>query len=443
MPFQLATFPRGVRSATFAVASFLCAAAAAEDPSARLEALAAQNARLEAQLEEQRKLVEQLAAQLAEMRGATQRHDRVLEELQSASDAPSARSGGGGHAAVRITGEAGLAFFKTGSAGQFPNSEFRVDDAKVAIEAQVWKNAFAFAEFNLLLRENNDEAFHLGELYVDFESVLGGRAVNLRAGRLNVPFGEEYQVRGVLTNPLISHSVSDIWGVDEGVEVYGEVGKFSYVAAVQNGGHSLLRDHSWDKSLAARVGYDPNRWLHLSASAMRTGQLSTSGDALSEVWFSNGFFRALGASGTTKEFSANLYELDAKARWRSGHLAVAAGWVRFDDDDVTADHTRRMNYQSVEWMQRVGERLYGVVRYSGIEAPRGYPLAGFGNAGAFFYNPGAPWTERLRRVSAGFGYRLGPPLVLKFEYSVERGRTVAGADRDDQDFLAAEVGFKF
>ena len=104
-----------------------------------------------------------------------------------------------------------------------------------------------------------------------------------------VPFGEEYLSRYAIDNPLISHSLSDLWGVDEGVELYGKVGPVRYTMAVQNGGIPDTLDYNDDKSVAGRLEYDPARWLHLSASGMRTGDLQVSGDQLSAMWFGNGF----------------------------------------------------------------------------------------------------------------------------------------------------------
>ena len=52
-------------------------------------------------------------------------------------------------------------------------------------------------------------------------------------------------------------------------------------------------------------------------------------------------------------------------------------------------------------------------------------------------------TEELRRVSLGFGYRFGPPLVLKLEYSWESGRMINGAPRDHENFLGGQIGLKF
>jgi hypothetical protein len=62
--------------------------------------------------------------------------------------------------------------------------------------------------------------------------------------------------------------------------------------------------------------------------------------------------------------------------------------------------------------------------------------------GAFFFRPGA-LTEELRRMSVGLGYRFGPPLVLKAEYTWESGRMTTGVRRDHEDFLGTQLGVKF
>ncbi len=89
-----------------------------------------------------------------------------------------------------------------------------------------------------------------------------------------IPFGEEYMNRYAMENPLISHSLSDFWGIDQGVELYGKFGKFSYAAAVQNGGNGGVEDFDGDKSIAGRISFDPNQHWHFSVSGMRTGDLN-------------------------------------------------------------------------------------------------------------------------------------------------------------------------
>src|SRR5437660_1192004 len=159
----------------------------------------------------------------------------------------------------------------------FPKGDFRVDEAKLFVETPVFEDVYFYSEINLMRRESSDLTVQLGECYLDFENVskLWNREgwMNLRVGRLDIPFGEEYIYRDAIDNPLISHSLTDFWGVDEGVELYGTVAKVNYVLAVQNGGAQVARDFTADKSVTVRLGGDPTKWLHVSASAMRTGDL--------------------------------------------------------------------------------------------------------------------------------------------------------------------------
>src|SRR2546422_109393 len=233
---------------------------------------------------------------------------------------------------INISGEGGAAFFNSGSHGQFPNAEFRVDEAKLFVEAPIWKEVYFFSELNLATRESSDLEVLLGELYLDFENVSRlwnqDRMLNLRVGRMDIPFGEEYLTRDAIDNPLISHSLSDLWGVDAGIELYGKLGKFNYVVAVQNGGPSGGRDFDSDKSVAGRVTFDPSRWLHLSVSGMRTGELRLPDDYWSELWFGCGWFLPFGSTNVTK-FHADLVEGDVQIRLPHGQLKAFGGYVRY------------------------------------------------------------------------------------------------------------------
>ena len=123
---------------------------------------------------------------------------------------------------------------------------------------------------DLITPQAHDNALHLGELYLQFEKLIPhgdmDGLLNARVGQFYIPFGEEYQYRFASDDPLISHSLSDLWGYDPGIEVYGSWRKLSYVVAVQDGGISTLNAGTADKSVTARIGYDPTSWLHLSVS---------------------------------------------------------------------------------------------------------------------------------------------------------------------------------
>jgi uncharacterized coiled-coil protein SlyX len=434
------------------------------DP-ADLHQLVDQNRKLQEQVTSQQQVIDLLRQQVGALETSTRRDRAELDELQQRmAGAPPAAPSVPSPVAVpaeqtdspaplpvehqgniHIGGELGAAFFASGSSGMFPKGDFRIDEARLFFDASVWKNVYFYSEVNLVTREASDPSIQPGELYVEIENLsapLGDeRLINLRAGRLYIPFGEEYQYRMVLDDPLISHSTSDLWGYDEGIEIYGQKDRLSYVFAVQNGGINSLNTAHKDKSLALRIGYDPTAWMHLSASAMRTGHVSASSDSLSALWFGNEFFRAIGPLGQTSNFNADLLEGDASVKWKGGSLKVAGGLVQFSDNFPGADDTRHMKYFYVETMQHLTEALYGAVRFSGIDAPDGYPLAGQGNDGEFFF--GDTLTKNLERLSFGLGYQLAPPVLFKVEYSAEWGQTTLGAQRNEEDIFSTEIGVRF
>lgn len=362
-----------------------------------------------------------------------------LMEWESSSD-PSKK--------ILLSGEGGLAFFDTGQDGQFPNAEFRVDEAKLFVDASPGDDVYFYAELNLTSRESKDE-FEVGELYADFENVsrLWNQedVLSVRAGRVDIPFGEEYLTRDAIDNPLISHSLGDLWGVDEGVEVYGKIRKAQYVFAVQNGGIPKFRDYDSDKSLSGRLSFDLDPRFHLSASAMRTGALNVHDDVLSAMWFGNGFFRSLGSPQTTTAFHAELFEGDGQFHGSRGSVNAAAGMVRYGDNDTAADNSRDVSYYQVGGVVNLiqeGQRLYTVAQYSRITADKGFPLVGNGNFGEYFFDS-RNLTQSLWRLSLGIGFYAHRNVLLKTEYSFERGKLVDGSERNEEDFVGVEAAVRF
>lgn len=420
----------------------------AADVKRQLEALERQNAALQQQVRQQQTVIETLGRRVADIEQTSAPRHRESEEKAPATNSEGNSRGLGGFnlGKVNISAEGAVAFFDTQSNGSSPNAEFRVDEAKLFLEAPVWDDVYFFSELNFATREHDDLDLRLGELYLDFENVSKlwnrDRMLNVRAGRIDVPFGEEYLSRDAIDNPLISHSLADIWGVDEGVELYGAAGKLSYVIAVQNGGTPGTRDFTADKSVAGRVAFNPARWLHLSVSGMRTGDLAApkDEDRLSELWFGNGWFRSIGAPETTT-FRANLVEGDVEMRWSRGHLKAFGGYVSYDDNDPTRDNARDIFYYSVEGVQNLTKKWYAASRFSQILADNGYPIPGHGKLGKYFFGPIC--TEDIWRLSLGLGYRWSDNLLIKTEYAIERGHEISGRDRSHQNMFAVEAAFKF
>ena len=255
---------------------------------------------------------------------------------------------------LHISGEGGVAFFDTGENGQFPNDEFRVDEVKLFLEAKIVNEIYIFGEFNVITREEGNELFELGELYAEFENIGGKENVfNVRFGRFDIPFGEEYLRRDAIDNPFVSHSLSDIWGVDEGVELYGFTKKVEYVFAVQNGSEPLIQDFDADKAIVGRFKYKFNPNIHISLSAMRTGDIDVQQDEFSGIWFGNSELRALGSEETTSKFHAGLIQLDGHWGWKSGHIHAGGGYLNYEDNDSAADNGRDVYYFQIEGVQNL------------------------------------------------------------------------------------------
>jgi hypothetical protein len=248
--------------------------------------------------------------------------------------------------------------------------------------------------------------------------------------------------------------LSDLWGYDAGVELYGSWKKLNYVVAAQNGGISTLNDGNADKSITARIGYDPLSWLHLSASAMRTGNISVANDGITAMWFGGGLFQSIGSVNTTL-YHLNLAEIDASAKWKTGYVKVAGGYVNYNDNDPTpglggagpvgpylssgapaGDNHRDIYYYYIEALQHISPKFYGVTRLSQIRAANGYPIVG--DTATF----GLP-TSDLWRLSLGVGYQVNAHLSLKMEYMIEHGQLATGGPRNHENMFATEAAFKF
>ncbi len=417
-----------------AVARLTTGSALGQSAQPNLSDILEQNRRLEEQVAHQQKVIDSLQERVSGLEAAKPSSNPTPSE----SDEPAAAS-----PTIRISAEAGFAYFYSGSDGVYPNGFFRVDEARLYLDAAVWKDIYFHSELDLVTRETSDNDTHFGELYATVDNLSGhwdqDNLVNLKIGRFNIPFGEEYQVRTAIANPLISHSLSDIWGFDSGIEAYGSVGKFDYAAALLDGGVNTLRPGNTGKSFAGRISYGGGPW-RLSASAMSTGHLNPNVDDLSAIWIGNGFFRSISGTPGNSHFWADLAEVDASATWGRGHLKAAAGRAWYFDNAAAGDSSQQ-DYFYDEGVQSLVKDLFAAVRFSRISAPNGYFLAGQGSMGTYFF--GNTLTTELDRLSLGLGYEFSPPVILKVEYSPEWGRTTTGETRDNANLFSTELAVKF
>jgi hypothetical protein len=405
-----------------------------------LRELRGENRQLRERLDKQQALIESLSAKVFTIEASQQGNGEPMNEPLRQTLAQKVAT----VTKVNISGQIAAGFFDTGSKGMFPNNEFRLDDTRILFEAQAWEDIYGVVELNIMTREAFDDAVRIGEVYIDFERLLKWRGldslVNVRLGRFYTPFGEEYLVRYPVDNPLITHSLSDFWGYDTGIELFGSHGPVQYALAVQNGGISVTRDFTSDKLIAGRVSYQPAKWVRMSASGMRTGDLSAQNDPVSSMWFGNGFFRSIGGTTTTTHYRADMAEGDVEFYLPRGHLKFAGGGISYDDNDRAADNCREVFYYYAEGVLRFTKQFYGAARFSQILAEDGFPILGHGTWNEYFYSK---LTDNLWRVSLGLGYMPNPNLVLKVEYAIDRGSTVGAGDRNHEDFFGAQAALRF
>jgi FtsZ-binding cell division protein ZapB len=409
-----------------------------------IEELREQNRLLQQQLQHQQEMIDQLSGKVSGLQQTNEQSQSDLRALKaSVENAPALPEKPKGFSLgnVVISGEGATGIFDSQRAGAYPNAAFRVDEARLFLDAPIWEDVYFYGEVDLQTREEqaNDPGVYLGELYLQWESLAKhwnqDELLNARLGQFYIPFGEEYQNRFAIDNALISHSLSDVWGLNAGLELYGSWKTLTYVVAAQDGGISTLADNEADKSVAGRIGYDPASWLHFSASGLRTGHLSAPNDVLSGTWFGGGFFTSINPNATV--FQANMAEVDSQAKWKGGYVRLAGGYADYDDNGASMDDHRDIYYYYVEALQHIAPKFYGAARWSQIRAPGGYPILADSSAFPFLS------TSDIWRLSLGLGYRFTDHLLLKVEYTFEQGRLSSGGARNEENLFAAEAAFKF
>src|SRR5262245_27313369 len=173
----------------------------------QMRQLQQQNEALQQQMRKQQELIDELIRKVNQLQITDDQLKAEREQAGQHDDAqPRAASPVAAQLGkIHLSGEGGVGFFHSQPQGQFPNSEFRVDEAKLVIEAPIWGEVYVFSEINLFTREQGGPELKAGELYLDAENLSRlwqqDRQLNLRVGRFDIPFGEEYLTRDAIDNP--------------------------------------------------------------------------------------------------------------------------------------------------------------------------------------------------------------------------------------------------
>ena len=148
------TFPLLFAAALFVFAGATLSRAGDTNLEQEVRELRAENSILKKQMQQQGGLLDSLAQKVGQLAAANSSREIA------AGENPPPPVNGLNFGKVNLSGEGGVAFFNTGSEGFAPHSEFRVDEARLFVEAPLWKEVYFYGDIDLATRENTDLRFY-------------------------------------------------------------------------------------------------------------------------------------------------------------------------------------------------------------------------------------------------------------------------------------------
>ena len=356
---------------------------------------------------------------------------------------------------IHLSGFGAAGFIGTGQDAERSDLGFLNYDASLFIEADVWEDVSFFTELQTVRFGDDAAGLRTGEVYIDLKKLLkrwDEDLLNVRLGRVDIPFGREYLWQDSIDDPLITRSVNWANGFDEGLVLYGKWGGLGWIASVMDGRSTRSIEDNDDKSISLKFFGQPVDALDLSASFFRSGStersaLGFAGATFEPVGRGDGVATsALGTSPST-EVEAYAYSLDAEYRWENrGHLRLTFGQGFLEDNNSVFDPD--WLFFTVEPLIQLNDSWYLVTRFSGIgtfENNKGYHFRGrpFANGTADFGDD----AKSLLRFAVGLGYRPNPRTLVKLEYSrddfeVIDSSTLNDSD-EDRDLFGIQVAVRF
>jgi hypothetical protein len=352
---------------------------------------------------------------------------------------------------ITIGGDLNVGFVKTGAGGGQPNGLFyaggNIYGANLFIDAELGDGFWAHSTLSV-----SSAGLGVEELYVESKDFLHTDGlVSAKAGRMDIPFVEEYLWQFPFENPMVLRTTAWPWDEDEGVEAFGKAGQLSYVAAVMSGSSGTYAgaDDSPYLSLVGRVGFDPTDWLHLGASAMENGNHASSAEAFNFVHITP----VAGSPSKTVDFQA--YETDATVK--IAHLIKLSGDGGLVSIDDVNPYSRTLYYYYGQAQVNLTDEFYVCGRYSAIgtfDSTEGYKFGGdYDGAFGLAPTPGGIAnfdTDSLSRVGVALGYKLNDSTILKVEVDDDTLQMIsstpafeAAAAGGNRYTYAGEVDVKF
>ena len=422
------------------------------------------------------------AQELDRLYETVERLEQRIGELESAKAAGSSRSGAADWSErIRLSGSAELDYLQGQGAdyGLYEEGSTQIYDARVFLDADlgsdmrlgettVFRDAGFTFEWNLVRLGSTMN--NIGDLYVDLRGLMAQEWLNLEAGRFQIPFGENYLRfgRGRASDPFVALSAAPPWFWDEGVKLWGKSsnGRFGYVASVTDGEGGMNLENNSSKQVTLKLSFDPSEWLHLSASALRTGTLgSDETPAMAALWLGEAFPKSFGAGSSAPSFDHGVAIVDGPNELRNitvlggdaiVNLPGARLWLSGGNASIDSHGPSLYNRDLVYWLAELVVQLgaispaldpmYLAVRANGLgtyDEDEGYLLD-------FRYRDVGYNMRALDAYAIALGLPLGNHIVLKAQYTIQNMDLVRGIvdenvreAANDADFFGMEIGVHF
>jgi len=381
---------------------------------------------------------------------------------------------------IRLSGSANASYYHGENDSQYASDSFEIRDARFFIDAEIGRElrtgettllrnvglSFEWDLVRLGMLQND-----VGDLYVDFQGILGSSWSNLQVGRFQIPVGEGYlrYGKGFWQNPFVSNVVGAPWWWDEGLRAYGgnESGSFGYVASIMAGETPFNTDRNDDNQYTLKLWVEPTSWLHLSASGLYSGAIGDdTNNALGALWLGESWARAFGSGTGVDSYQNGMIVPDGPTElastWLVGGDAIVdlpqrfrlwLGYGMYDIDSTGGSfYDRRLHYWVAELLLYGGlltpeiSDVYIGLRANGLgtyDPDEGY-LLDFRYGSALGYN-----MEALNAFSVVVGWPIFRNLTLRAEYThqmIEFVRDVPASIRglgSDADYFVVDVGAHF
>lgn len=344
---------------------------------------------------------------------------------------------------VTLSGFINAGYVKTGGNGAEYNGHFyageRFFGANLFIDATIDEGIAAHNELFFY-----NQVVDLKEMVILFKDPLkNGGLVNLKVGRMDIPFGDEYNWQFPLDNWMILRTAEWPWGFSQGVEVFGHSGPAKWILSVMDGlggsGFPLDHDDDMGKMVNAKFDLNPAEGLHLSVSGMDSGRHATSPLFLNDV----NITAVAGSPSTMVAYQA--WEADARIKLDAVQVRGDIGQLYLNDVEP---YSRTLTYYYGEAKVNITREFYLVGRYSAIgtfDSQKGYQFGGDYDEGPDFGFD----LKSMTRYGFGAGYWIGADTVLKAEVDQDSLALIdpaVGVDPDpgtDRYTFATEVAVKF